>query len=171
MCPASSSRVDRGEEEARQRLREEVRALRWHALTSTSDGKHVLHPRRPEKECDIGVAIVDERHRVDRARRVAYPVESVSVDELDVELPFRSPNELDAAPAICNCTRARERLAGEERERLAEIRAQLTVSRVQKVWPAREHAVRRKDVQPGVVDGDDQRHDSRTGRAQLRAKL
>ena len=46
--------------EPRERLREEVRALLRHALAAPRDGEHVVDPRRPEEERDVGVAAVDE---------------------------------------------------------------------------------------------------------------
>ena len=105
--------------------------------------------------------------------RVADAVEAVPVDELDVELAFRAAHELDAPAAIRDARPTIARLARrappaprvEICDRLALARAPTRSGR-----PAKTRWVG-NTCRPGVVDGDDERHDPCTvRRARVRAR-
>src|ERR1700675_3997993 len=134
------------EEEPREGLREEVRALRRHALASSSGGEDVFDSGRAKEQRKVGVAAIDTRGRLLHARRVVEPVEPVPVGELDVELAFLSPQKLDLPRPIPDCCRSPKRLAGEERECLAEVGARLSVPHFPKIRAMREDSMRRKDL-------------------------
>ena len=146
------------EEQARERLREEVRALRGHPLTASGDREDVLEPRLAEQVRDVCSSGVDRGDRFVRAWRVPDALEAVAIDELDVELAFGAAHELDAAAPVGDRERAVWGLALEQRERLLHACHLLAFAEVAQVGSPFEDPVRRERVQPRIGGGDQERH-------------
>ena len=93
------------EEESRERLREEVRALRRHPLTAPGDREDVLDARRAEQERDVRLAAVDGADGRLDFRRVRDPLEAVAIDDSTSSSPS-ALDELRAPSAIRDGRRA-----------------------------------------------------------------
>ena len=142
------SRRHRVEQKTRQRLREEVRALRRHRLAAARHGEDVLDPWRAEDERRVRRATVDLGESVLEARRVADSVEAVAVDELDVELAFATVDDPDRAAAIPDRRRALVRRGPRAaRERRRGSRHGSSSRAAREIRPIREDAMCRKELQ------------------------
>src|SRR5262249_51817105 len=83
---ASQSGMAQGEEEEpRQQLGEEVRALLRHRLASRRDVAHGVDRRRPQQHRHRGFPLVDAPPRLLDARRVGDPLVAEPVDERGVQ--------------------------------------------------------------------------------------
>ena len=127
----------------------------------------------PQDERDVGASRRRRRRRPRRVRGVyAIPSRPVAVDELDVELVRRRRERARRIPRRYAIAAERSNGSlGEPRERLLEARERLP-SRAGRTRSGRldEHAMRREDVEPGIVRRHDERHDARAGRAELLAR-
>ena len=145
---ARASSIERVEEEPGERLGKEVRALRRHPLAAARDCEDVVDARLAEEERHVCLAAVDRRDGLVATRRVRDAVEAVPVDELRRRA---RPRDRGRARRSRVDTRSRpERSYGsfvETEQRLVEVAAGLALAQLLEIRPAREDAVRRKDVQ------------------------
>ena len=149
------------EDEPRERLRREVRALGRHELAASSESEDVLDAGRADEECRIGLAAVDRRRRVVHPPGVADPVEAQTFDELRVQLAVGAPDELDPARPVGDGRRLLARLPVERGERLGEPRHLLSARLLREIRPLGEDAMGGEDVEARVVDRDDEGHHAR----------
>ena len=130
-----------------------------HPLSAAREVEDVVDAQPAEEERHVRRATVDRGGSVVAVRRVRDAVETVPVDELDVELALATAHGLDALASIRDHRRAFVGLFVETEYRLVEVAAGLALTQLLEIRPVGEDAVGREHMQSGVVLRHHESHD------------